>query len=178
MPDRRVYIGTIQQLMCLDLVTEKLLWERRYERRVRPHGDHAGRPLIYLPSLGGGFWNVVRGEDGEIVARVTPNSGAHNTIIRARRGTRPTSPAGCTRRTSSGRARARMRSSGRSARSRLEHPPVHRQRPAEPLLRERQRPARLRGRRPEGTRPRRVEVARASRKGPPSGTAARAMASA
>src|SRR5271166_6536450 len=28
---KRVYISTIQQLMCLDLVSEKLLWERRYE---------------------------------------------------------------------------------------------------------------------------------------------------
>jgi hypothetical protein len=77
----RVYISTIQQLMCLDLATEKLLWERKYEggcdrMSITPDGN-----LIYLPSLEGAFWNVVRAEDGEIVARLTPNSAAHNTII-------------------------------------------------------------------------------------------------
>ena len=37
--------------------------------------------LIYLPSLEGAFWNVVRGEDGEIVTKVVTNSASHNTII-------------------------------------------------------------------------------------------------
>ena len=63
---KRLYISTIEQLMCLDLVTEKLLWERRYEggcdrMSITPDGR-----LIFLPSLEGAFWNVVRGEDGEI----------------------------------------------------------------------------------------------------------------
>ncbi len=76
-----VYISTIQQLMCLDLATEKLLWQRTYEggcdrMSITPDGR-----LIYLPSLEGAFWNVVRGEDGEILARVVTNSAAHNTII-------------------------------------------------------------------------------------------------
>jgi hypothetical protein len=77
----RVYLSTIQQLLCLDLTTEKLLWEKRYDggcdrMSITPDGS-----LIYLPSLESAFWNVVRGEDGEIVARITPNSAAHNTII-------------------------------------------------------------------------------------------------
>jgi hypothetical protein len=67
--------------MCLDLVSEKLLWEKRYEggcdrMAIRPDGR-----LIYLPSLEGAFWNIVRGEDGEIVTKLVPNSAAHNTII-------------------------------------------------------------------------------------------------
>lgn len=78
---KRIYISTIEQLMCLDLVTEKLLWERRYEggcdrMAITPDGR-----LIYLPSLESSFWNVVRAEDGEIVAKIVPNSAAHNTII-------------------------------------------------------------------------------------------------
>ena len=77
----KLYISTIQQLMCFDLTTEKLLWERTYEggcdrMSITPDGR-----LIYLPSLEGPFWNVVRGEDGEVVARVTLNSGAHNTVV-------------------------------------------------------------------------------------------------
>jgi hypothetical protein len=78
---KRIYISTIQQLMCLDLVSEKLLWEKRYEggcdrMAITPDGS-----LIYLPSLESAFWNVVRGDDGEVVAHVVPNSASHNTII-------------------------------------------------------------------------------------------------
>jgi hypothetical protein len=78
---KRVYISTIQQLMCLDLVSEKLLWERSYEggcdrMSITPEGG-----LIYLPSLEGAFWNVVRALDGEIVTKIVTNSASHNTII-------------------------------------------------------------------------------------------------
>src|SRR5262249_10230700 len=77
---KRVYISTIKQVMCLDLSSEKLLWERSYElgcdrMAITPDGG-----LIFLPSLEGPLWYVVRGDDGEVVARITPNSGSHNTI--------------------------------------------------------------------------------------------------
>src|SRR5271165_5845910 len=82
---KRVYISTIQHLMCLDLVSEKLLWERQYEggcdrMSITPDGR-----LIYVPSFEGAFWNVVRGEDGEIVATLVTNSASHNTIIGLKR---------------------------------------------------------------------------------------------
>lgn len=78
---KRVYISTIQQLMCLDLVTEKLLWEKSYEggcdrMSITPDGR-----LIFLPSLEGAFWNVVRAEDGEVVTKLVTNSASHNTIV-------------------------------------------------------------------------------------------------
>src|SRR4051812_16184068 len=40
-----------------------------------------GGPPIYPPSLERRLWSGVRAEDGEIVARIKPNSAAHNTII-------------------------------------------------------------------------------------------------
>jgi hypothetical protein len=78
---QRLYISTIQQLMCLDLVSEKLLWERTYElgcdrMAIAPDGRQ-----IFLPSLEGPLWYVVRAEDGEIMGRITPNSGSHNTVV-------------------------------------------------------------------------------------------------
>ena len=42
---KRIYISTIQQLMCLDLVSEKLLWEKAVRRRLRSDVDHTGRSL-------------------------------------------------------------------------------------------------------------------------------------
>jgi DNA-binding beta-propeller fold protein YncE len=78
---RRLYISTIKQLMCLDLVSEKLLWERTYEAgcdrmAITPDGQ-----TIFLPSFEGPLWYVVRARDGEVIARVEPRSGSHNTIV-------------------------------------------------------------------------------------------------
>jgi hypothetical protein len=77
---KRIYISTTQQLMCLDLVTEKLLWEKTYDRgcdrmSITPDGG-----LIFLPSFEGPLWYVVRAEDCEELGRITPDSGAHNTV--------------------------------------------------------------------------------------------------
>ena len=138
---KRVYISTIQQLMCLDLVSEKLLWERQYEggcdrMSITPDGR-----LIYVPSFEGAFWNVVRGEDGEIVAKLVTNSASHNTIIGAerRRGLSRGAPFA-----SPGRDQhqdPRDSEDGRSVRR--EHSPVHSERPPDAQLRQRQRLAGL-----------------------------------
>jgi hypothetical protein len=78
---KRVYISTIQQLMCLDLVSETLLWEKAYDggcdrMSITPDGR-----LIFLPSLEGAYWNVVRAEDGAILTKIVTNSASHNTIV-------------------------------------------------------------------------------------------------
>ena len=79
---KRLYISTIKQLMCLDLVTEKLLWEKTYDAGLRPDGDHARRHArSSCRRFEGPLWYVVRAEDGEVVARITPDSGSHNTIV-------------------------------------------------------------------------------------------------
>ena len=67
--------------MCIDLISEKQLWEKRYDAgcdrmAITPDGS-----LIFLPSFEGPLWYVVRAEDGEVIARITPKSGAHNTIV-------------------------------------------------------------------------------------------------
>ncbi len=76
----RLYISTIKQLMCLDLATEKILWERKYDAgcdrmSITPEGQ-----TIYLPSLEGPLWYVVDAETGQVRHKVVTNSGAHNTI--------------------------------------------------------------------------------------------------
>ncbi len=76
----RIYVSTIKSLMAVDLITEKLLWERTYEGGCDRMAISPDGLTIYLPSLEGSFWNIVRAEDGEVVASVTPDSGAHNTV--------------------------------------------------------------------------------------------------
>lgn len=76
----RIYISTIKTLMCLDLLTEKLLWERAYEggcdrMSISPDGN-----VIYLPSFEKDHWHVVDAISGEVVSKITPKSKAHNTV--------------------------------------------------------------------------------------------------
>jgi hypothetical protein len=77
----RLYISTIKQLMCLDLVAEKLLWERTYDTGCDRMAITPDGRLIFLPSFEGPLWYVVRADDGVVIARITPRSGAHNTIV-------------------------------------------------------------------------------------------------
>jgi hypothetical protein len=76
----RIYISTIETLMCLDLVTEKVLWERQYaggcdRMAISPDGK-----IIYLPSLEQAHWHVVDAASGDVIAKVVPKSGSHNTV--------------------------------------------------------------------------------------------------
>src|SRR5947208_3799627 len=77
---RRLYFSTLTKLYCLDLLTEKTLWEKSLpggcdRMSITPDGKH-----LYVPSLEGPHWNIVDGQSGDVVAKVETNSGAHNTI--------------------------------------------------------------------------------------------------
>jgi len=77
----RLYVSTLRTLMCFDLLTDKLLWEKAYEggcdrMSITPDGK-----TIYLPSFENAHWHVIDALDGHVLAKITPNSRAHNTII-------------------------------------------------------------------------------------------------
>ncbi|AHG88943.1 hypothetical protein J421_1406 [Gemmatirosa kalamazoonensis] len=79
----RVYVSTITRLLAYDLRTDRLLWNREYERgcdrmAITPDGS-----AIWLPSLEGPFWSVLDAVTGDVLARIDTNSGAHNTICGA-----------------------------------------------------------------------------------------------
>jgi DNA-binding beta-propeller fold protein YncE len=76
----RIYITTTRTMTCLDLVTEKIIWEKPYaggcdRMAISPDGK-----TIYLPSLEGAHWHVVDAATGDVIAKIIPNSGAHNTV--------------------------------------------------------------------------------------------------
>ena len=77
----RVYISTLRTLICLDLRTEKLLWERAYEGGCDRMALSPDGRTIYLPSLEKAHWHVVDALTGEIIRKlVPPSDGAHNTV--------------------------------------------------------------------------------------------------
>lgn len=76
----RLYLSTPKRLVCLDLLAERILWNKTYEggcdrMAISPDGSH-----LYVPSFEGPHWNVVDGLSGDLVARIETNSGAHNTV--------------------------------------------------------------------------------------------------
>jgi DNA-binding beta-propeller fold protein YncE len=77
----RIYISTTQQLLALDLVSEKLLWEKRYEGGCDRMSITPDGATIYLPSLEGPHWHVVNAADGAVIKKIIPNSGSHNTVV-------------------------------------------------------------------------------------------------
>ncbi len=77
---KRLYISTTRTITCLDLVTEKILWEKPYpsgcdRMSISPNGK-----IMYVPSFEGAQWHVVDALSGDVIAKVVPNSGAHNTV--------------------------------------------------------------------------------------------------
>ncbi len=77
---RRIYVSTIKTLQALDLDTEKLLWERAYDNGCDRMALSPDGKVLYVPSLEGDLWMVVDGATGDVIARVEPKSGAHNTV--------------------------------------------------------------------------------------------------
>jgi len=80
----RLYVSTTHTLSCLDLASEKVLWERPFEGGCdRMSITHDGKE-IYLPSLEKDFWNIVDGATGDIIRRLdVAGAGSHNTIVDA-----------------------------------------------------------------------------------------------
>jgi hypothetical protein len=76
----RVYLTTLKHLICLDLTSRKVLWERRFDMGCDRMSITPDGKTIYLPSLEGPIWYVVDAESGDIIRRLVTDSGAHNTI--------------------------------------------------------------------------------------------------
>jgi DNA-binding beta-propeller fold protein YncE len=77
----RLYVTTPKRMAAIDLVTEKMLWNREYDMGCDRMAISPDGRLLYVPSFEGPIWRVVDGATGDSVATVTTNSGAHNTVF-------------------------------------------------------------------------------------------------
>lgn len=80
-PTGKLWFTTPQKLYCVDLASEKTLWEKALplgcdRMSITPDGK-----VLYVPSFEKDTWNVVAGETGEVIATLEPKSGAHNTVV-------------------------------------------------------------------------------------------------
>jgi hypothetical protein len=77
----RMYICTTARMGCLDLVTEKMLWEKTYRGGCDRMAISPDGKVIYLPWLEGPNWHVVDAATGDVTSEVVTNSGSHNTVF-------------------------------------------------------------------------------------------------
>lgn len=77
----RLYVSTIKRLACIDIGTDRMLWNREYEGGCDRMSMTPDGAKIYLPSLEKDHWNVVDARTGDVITRIEPKSRAHNTIV-------------------------------------------------------------------------------------------------
>jgi DNA-binding beta-propeller fold protein YncE len=78
---RRLYMTTTRTVMCFDLSTDKLLWEKAYEGGCDRLAITPDAKSLYVPSFEKEHWTVVDAETGSVLKKIVTDSGAHNTII-------------------------------------------------------------------------------------------------
>jgi hypothetical protein len=76
----RIYVSTTKTLTCLDLVAEKPIWEKAYEGGCDRMSMSPDGKVIYLPSLESDHWTVIDAARGDVIKKIVPKSGAHNTV--------------------------------------------------------------------------------------------------
>jgi DNA-binding beta-propeller fold protein YncE len=76
----RLYVSTLQHLICIDLTTDKVVWERKYEAGCDRMSIAPDGKVIYLPTLESDHWKVVDAATGDEIKRIPTTSGAHNTV--------------------------------------------------------------------------------------------------
>jgi DNA-binding beta-propeller fold protein YncE len=77
----RLYVDTTRTLSCLDLVTDRVLWEKPYEGGCDRMAISPDGKVIYLPSFEKDHWHVIDAVSGNIIKRISLNAGSHNTMI-------------------------------------------------------------------------------------------------
>ena len=76
----RVYVSTINRMAAFDAVSGKKLWDKMYEGGCDRMALTPDGKVLYVPSLEGPHWNVVDAMTGDVVTKIEPKSGSHNTL--------------------------------------------------------------------------------------------------
>src|SRR5687767_6130683 len=79
-PLNSIYVSTLESLQRIDLTTEKVVWEKQYDKGCDRMAIPPDGLIMYLPSLEHTFWNVVDCKTGDIITKIPVHKRAHNTI--------------------------------------------------------------------------------------------------
>jgi DNA-binding beta-propeller fold protein YncE len=76
----RLYVSTLQKLECIDLLTDKQLWEKTYQYGCDRMAISPDGKIIYQPTFEGPQWHVIDAISGNVLATIEPRSKSHNTV--------------------------------------------------------------------------------------------------
>jgi DNA-binding beta-propeller fold protein YncE len=79
----QLYVSTPKDLTCIDLATDKVVWEKAYESGCDRMSISPDGKIIYEPTLEKDYWHVLDAASGAEIAKVELKSGAHNTVYAA-----------------------------------------------------------------------------------------------
>ncbi len=79
-PLNSIYVTTLESLQRIDLTTDKIVWEKKFEGGCDRMAISPDGLTMYLPSLENTFWNVVDCKTGDVIKKITVYKRAHNTI--------------------------------------------------------------------------------------------------
>jgi hypothetical protein len=77
---KRLYFTTPKKLYCLDLLSERTLWDKELPQGCDRMSITPDGKWLYVPSFEKDVWNVVDGMSGDVSATIVTKSGAHNTV--------------------------------------------------------------------------------------------------
>jgi len=80
LPLNSLFVSTIESLQRIDLTTDKIIWEKKFEGGCDRMSISPDGKTMYLPSFENTFWNVVDCATGDIIKKIEVNKRAHNTI--------------------------------------------------------------------------------------------------
>src|SRR5262245_21677333 len=78
---QRLYFTTTKKLCCVDLASEKTLWEQSPPNGTDRMSITPDGKLIYVPSFEKDTWNVMDAATGNLITSIETKSGAHNTVV-------------------------------------------------------------------------------------------------
>lgn len=80
LPLHSLYVSTLETLERIDLETDSILWEKKFDGGCDRMSVSPDGLTMWLPSLENTFWNVVDCRTGSIIKKIPVYKRAHNTI--------------------------------------------------------------------------------------------------
>ncbi|MEP6749164.1 MAG: hypothetical protein ABJB86_15630 [Bacteroidota bacterium] len=79
-PLNSVFVSTLETLERIDLGTDKIIWEKTFDKGCDRMSISPDGLTMYLPALENSFWNVVDCKTGDIIKKIDGFKRSHNTL--------------------------------------------------------------------------------------------------
>ena len=79
-PLNSIYVSTLESLQRIDLTTDKVVWEKKFDGGCDRMAISPDGLTMYLPALESSFWNVVDCKTGDVIKKIGVFKRSHNTL--------------------------------------------------------------------------------------------------